>query len=124
MAAGVTDEDIAFAVKRLAEIGGGFVVAAEGRVLAEVQLEIGGLVTEQTIDQVADECLKLDEAARGLGYCLELPEGLHMALSFLSLPPRKNKPLKLSDMGLLGLIEIGGVEKAGLVPLVVECSSP
>jgi len=124
MAAGVSDEDIAFAVKRLAEIGGGFVVAAEGRVLAELQLEIGGLVTERSIDQVADECLKLDEAARGLGYCLGLPEGLHMALSFLSLPPAKNKKLRISDMGYLGLIEEEGVERVGAVPLVVERQSP
>ena len=42
---GVSDEDMAFAVNRLGELQGGFVVAEDGKVLAEIALPVAGLMS-------------------------------------------------------------------------------
>ena len=47
--------EMAVAVARLAEIGGGQVAVRDGRVLAEVELPIGGLMSDKSIEEVARE---------------------------------------------------------------------
>jgi adenine deaminase len=116
IAAGVTDQDIAFAVRTLDTMGGGFVIVSDGQVLASIQLEIGGLITERSLDEVADETVKMEETAHQLGYSLPLPEMLHNALSFLSLP--LGRELRLSDKGYIGHAAETG--KLDIVPLIVQ----
>jgi adenine deaminase len=47
---GATDEDMAIAANRCAQIDGGYVVVKDGRVLAELSLPIGGLMTHEDPD--------------------------------------------------------------------------
>lgn len=117
LAAGTSDEEIAFAARRLAEVGGGFVVVADSQVCAELQLEIGGLMTRRSLDEAADALARLDAAARQLGFGLPLPEPLPIALTFLSLPGCPG--LRLSDQGYIGPLDPLGSTR-GIVPLVVD----
>ena len=55
---------MAVAVARLAEIGGGQVAVRDGSVLAEVRLPIGGLMSDRSAAEVAEELQLLAEAAR------------------------------------------------------------
>jgi adenine deaminase len=109
VAAGVDPEDIHLAVARVIGLGGGLVVAAQGRVLAELALPLAGLMSTGTVMETAQGLESVKSAARELGCALKNP---FMALSFLALPviPR----LKLTDQGLVD------VEKFDFVPLFVS----
>lgn len=94
--------EMAVAAARLAEIGGGQVVVAEGEVLAELALPIGGLMSDRATHEVARAAQGVDAAASRLGVSLEAP---FMQLSFLGLSVIPE--LKLTD---LGLVDVGRFE--------------
>ncbi|MEJ2359186.1 MAG: adenine deaminase [Deinococcales bacterium] len=109
LAVGVDDGDMIVAAQRLQALGGGFVAVREGRVLAELPLEIAGLVTDAPLAEVRARMRALDEAAARLGATLPSP---FMALSFLGLPVIPE--LRLTDLGLVDVL-------AGrLVPFAAE----
>jgi len=88
--------EMAAAVDRLRELGGGQVVVLDGRVLAEVRLPIGGLMSDRHRDDVAAELDTLVDAGRALGITLEAP---FMQLSFLGLSVLPQ--LRITDRGLV-----------------------
>jgi adenine deaminase len=104
MVVGALDEtgppDMAVAVARLAEIGGGQVAVRDGRVLAEVRLPIGGLMSDRSAADVAAEVRALAEAAsNGLGVGVDSP---FMQLSFLGLSVLPE--LRITDKGLVDVM--------------------
>ena len=92
---GATDEDMATAVNRLIELGGGFVVADGGRAVAELALPIAGLMSLLSFEAVAEKLHHLREAAYALGCTLPEP---FLQVSFLALPVIPH--VKLTDKGL------------------------
>ena len=98
MVVGADDADMFAATTRLAELGGGFVAVRDGRVLADLALPLGGLMTDSSLAATRDALNALDEAARELG--CELPSP-YMALSFLGLAVVPE--LRLTDMGLVAV---------------------
>ncbi len=101
---------MAAAVARLAEIGGGQVaVDDEGRVLAELALPIGGLMSDQPAAVVAEGLHVLVDAARTLGTSIGAPF-MHMSFLGLSVLP----DLRLTDRGL---VDVGAFD---LVPVEVR----
>lgn len=99
--------DMAAAVARLAELGGGQVAVLDGRVVAEVRLPIGGLMSDRPSAEVADEIEHLGaRTAEVLGVTLPAP---FMQLSFLGLSVIPH--LRLTD---LGLIDVDRFEVTGL----------
>ncbi len=93
---GTSDSDMALACNRLGEIEGGFVVAADGRVLAEVALPIAGLMSLKPFEAVREELSVLRAAAHSLGVTLEEP---FLQLAFLALPVIPH--LKITDRGMV-----------------------
>jgi adenine deaminase len=93
---GVDDGSMAVAVNRLAEIGGGFVVADGDQVLAELALPIAGLMSLGSFEEVREGLIVLRAAAKGLGVTLAEP---FLQVAFLSLPVIPH--LKLTDKGLV-----------------------
>ena len=81
---GCNDEDMAFAVNRIAENKGGIVVVENGQVVAELPLEIAGLMSELPLPQVNE----LLENAKAAAYQLGVNPGVDpfMTLSFMALP--------------------------------------
>ena len=63
---GATDSDMAAAVNRVAEIGGGIVVVRDGVVKAEVALPIAGLMTDRPLPEVIAGLDKINEEAAKL----------------------------------------------------------
>jgi adenine deaminase len=92
---GADDEDMATAVNRLIELGGGFAVADGGRVTAELALPIAGLMSLLSFEAVADKLHHLREAAYALGCTLPEP---FLQVAFLALPVIPH--LKMTDRGL------------------------
>jgi adenine deaminase len=102
---GCTDSDMAAAVDRVVEMGGGQVVMAQGRPRAELALPIAGLMSPRTVEEVSRDVESLNGAAGGLGCALDDP---FMAISFLALPVIPE--LKLTDRGL---VDVGRFEIVG-----------
>jgi adenine deaminase len=105
---GVDDGDMARAVGRLAELGGGVVVVAERGVRAELPLPVAGLLSTEPVEEVVAASRACIEAAAALGCHLEAP---FQTLSFLALSVIPK--LKLTDHGLVD------VDRFELVPLAV-----
>jgi adenine deaminase len=95
----VDDRDMAAAVNRLREIGGGQVAVADERPVAEVPCPIGGLLSDRPVGEVADAVRRMDHAARELGVTLRSP---FMAMSFLALSVIPE--LKITDRGLVDTV--------------------
>ncbi|HDR29957.1 adenine deaminase [Rhodovulum sp.] len=93
---GASDADMARAVTRLAEIEGGFVVAGQGTILAELALPVAGLMSLEPFEIVEARLDHLRSAARSLGVTLEEP---FLQLAFLCLPVIP--ALKITDRGMV-----------------------
>ncbi|MCB1379343.1 MAG: adenine deaminase [Alphaproteobacteria bacterium] len=93
---GVDDGDMAVAINRLTEIGGGFVVSRDGAVLAELALPIAGLMSDRSFEEVREALVPLRGAAKALGTILAEP---FLQVAFLPLPVIPH--LKITDMGLV-----------------------
>ena len=81
---GTNEADMAAAVNRVVEIGGGIVVLDGGRVLGEVQLQIAGIMSEEPLLDVNREL----EDAKEQAFALGVSRGVDpfMTLSFMALP--------------------------------------
>lgn len=93
---GVDYADMALAANRLGEIEGGFVVVADGKVLAELALPVAGLMSLEPFEVVRDALVALRAAARSLGVTLQEP---FLQLAFLALPVIPH--LKITDYGMV-----------------------
>ncbi|MCR2586351.1 adenine deaminase, partial [Salmonella enterica] len=70
MAVGTNKEDMAKAVNRLGEIGGGVVLYSKGRELACVEMPIAGLMSDERAEIVAAKADKLVKAMAAMGCTL------------------------------------------------------
>ena len=93
---GTDDSDMALAVNHLREMGGGFVVVRDGKVLAELALPVAGLMSDKSFEVVRDALIPLRKAAKSLGTVLPEP---FLQVAFLPLPVIPH--LKISDRGLV-----------------------
>jgi adenine deaminase len=93
---GVNDEDMAVAVNRLIELGGGFAAVQDGCVLAELALPFAGLMSLDRFEVVRGRLETLREAVRAMGCPLAEP---FLQLAFLPLPVIPH--LKITDRGLV-----------------------
>ncbi len=109
MAIGTNDEDLLLAANRLEQIQGGFVIVNKGQVLAELQLEIAGLVSDRPLTELQDKLDILEEHAAKLGNKIT---SVFMTLSFLGLEVIPE--LRVTDFGLVDVV------KAELVSLEVN----
>ena len=97
---GANEEDMAFAANRIAQNHGGIVVVKDGRVLAELKLEIAGLMSDKPLQQVNDLLEHAKEAAYALGVGKDIDP--FMTLSFMSLPVIPT--LRLTTRGVIDVI--------------------
>jgi len=108
---GTSLNDLAVAVNRVIEIGGGLVVVNDGKILGDISLPVGGLMTDLlTGQEVSQKISELENlAVEKLGIKVHSP---FMHLSFLSLST--SPKWKITDYGLLD------VEEFKILPPIVE----
>jgi adenine deaminase len=92
---GAGDADMALAVNRVIAMGGGFAVADEGVITAELALPLAGLMSLNSFETVSHDLEHLREAAKALGCVLPEP---FLQVAFLALPVIPH--LKMTDRGL------------------------
>lgn len=93
---GTNDEDMLLALSRIQEIQGGFVIVADGEILAEMPLTIGGLMTDAPADEAKKQLASLHNALHALNPTLDFH--FLLTFSFVALPVIP--ALKLTDTGL------------------------
>ena len=98
---GTNDEDMAFAVNRIADNKGGIVVVKDGQVIEELPLEIAGLMSDKPLTEVND----LLEKAKAAAHCLGVGTGIDpfMTLSFMALPVIPT--VRLTTRGVVDVIK-------------------
>ncbi|HLR34333.1 MAG TPA: adenine deaminase [Tissierellales bacterium] len=94
---GDNDEDILLAINELEKIGGGITVVSKGEVLKSLPLEIGGIMSQQSVEKVS---YKLKDMLKLSYEKLNVSKGLDpfMTLSFIALPVIPD--IKITDLGL------------------------
>ncbi|WP_323765325.1 adenine deaminase [Marinovum sp.] len=97
---GMDYADMARAANRLSEIEGGFVVARDGDILAELSLPVAGLMSLAPFETVHRQLVELRDAAKTLGVTLEEP---FLQLAFLALPVIP--ALKITDRGMVDVMK-------------------
>ncbi|MBI5586616.1 MAG: adenine deaminase [Deltaproteobacteria bacterium] len=97
---GVSDREMALAVNRLLDLGGGLVVAAGERIVAEMPMPILGLISEQPLPELVNQIKALEQAFRTLGSGLERPFLTLQTFCFTGLPF-----IRLTDKGLADVRE-------------------
>jgi adenine deaminase len=102
---GASDADMTLAVNRVIELRGGFVVAANGKIVAELALPLAGLMSLDRFETVAEDLKALRLAARALGCSLPEP---FLQVAFLALPVIPH--LKITDRGLFDVDAFGFVD--------------
>ena len=99
---GATDEGMTLAVNRVFDLKGGIVVVKGNKVLAEISLPIGGLMTDRPLEEVVKELEDINEKAKTLKPDPSL--GPHpidtQTFMFLTCYPRK---IMLTAKGLIDL---------------------
>lgn len=108
---GTNEDDMAAAANRLAEVGGGQVVVSRGKVLAMVELPIGGLMSDDRADIVAGKAQSVLDAFHKCGCSLSNP---NMQLSLLGLVVIPE--LRISDLGLVD------VNQMKIIPVIEDGS--
>lgn len=93
---GTNDSDMLFAIQELKNINGGIIIVKDGKVLASVSLEIGGIITARKSNDVISDLNKLHDALKIIAPDINFNPFL--TLSFLSLPVIPD--IKITDKGL------------------------
>jgi adenine deaminase len=108
---GTSDSDMALAANKLAEVGGGQVVVMKGKIIALVELEIGGLMSTEKADKVAQKITRIMDAFRLCGCPLNSPNMTMSLLALVVIPE-----VRISDKGLVD------VERSAFLPLFEDHS--
>ena len=95
---GTNVRDMTLAVNRVIEIGGGIAIANKGRVLSDMRLPVGGLITDELSGhEVSEKIAELERIVKiDLGCKVHAP---FMHLSFLSLST--SAEWKITDKGIV-----------------------
>jgi adenine deaminase len=97
---GVSDADMATAANRLAEIGGGYVIAEGGKIIAELALPVAGLMSLKSADETRLPLIALKAAAQAIGCINEEP---FQQVAFMPLPVIPH--LKITDRGVVDVFK-------------------
>jgi adenine deaminase len=105
IAVGANDDDIALSINRIRDLQGGFVVAENGKILAELHLPILGMMSEKPLEQLAPELDTVIASTKTLGCNLKSP---FLTLMFMGYPLIPT--LKITEKGLVDVNKMSYVD--------------
>ena len=97
---GADEADMARAVNRIRELGGGTVVCAGGKIVAEMALLVAGEISTEPMEAIADKLERIQRAAEGLG-----AKSSDIRLTMSVLPTPAIPFLRICESGLFNLKE-------------------
>ncbi|MFH1155080.1 MAG: adenine deaminase C-terminal domain-containing protein [Pseudomonadota bacterium] len=96
--AGADDRDMALAVNRIRDLGGGVVVCDHGRIMAELALPLFGLLSDEPLEAVCRDLEAVTLAVNSLGCPFSDP-----VLTLITLTGAAIPYLRICDQGLVNL---------------------
>lgn len=93
-------EDMVIAANKVIEYQGGFVVVKDEKIIADLQLNVGGILSDESMDVIGEKVKNVKAGLIELGYNHYNPI---MSLCTLSLPV--SPELKITDKGLINVRE-------------------
>lgn len=99
IAIGVDDADIAYAVNKLVEAGGGVIAVESLKTKAFINLPVAGLMSDESYESVVVKVKEMEEAWVKLGCTMRSP---FMTMSLLSLPVLPE--LRITDKGIIDTV--------------------
>lgn len=96
---GRNEEDILNAINRVIELQGGIVVSLDGKIKAEIELPIGGLLSRKSVEDTAADFVKVRKAFDEIGY-----RHFNNVMNFTLLSLTCIPILKLTDRGYLNTV--------------------
>lgn len=106
---GSNNDDMALAANAVIKNGGGLAVASDGKIIAECQLEVCGLISERNPYDVANDIENVEKAMKEIGYNHYDP-----IMSFATTCLPVSMEYKLTDIGLVD------VPNGRFVPIFTE----
>jgi adenine deaminase len=100
VAVGADETDMARALNRIRELGGGTVVCAAGKVLAEIALPVAGEISTEPMEAIAAKLERIQRAAEELG-----AKSSDIRLTMSVLPTPAIPFLRICESGLFNLKE-------------------
>jgi adenine deaminase len=97
---GADESEMALAVNRVRELRGGVVVIADGSIAAEIALPVGGVISTEPVETVADKLRRIQQTAAGFG-----AKSPNFALTLETLPTPAIPFLRICSSGLFDLKE-------------------
>lgn len=98
IAVGCNIKDIVIAVNRVIEMGGGIAISSRGKILEELRLPVGGLITDELDGhEVAAKIKKLEDITRNVLGCKVHAPFMHLSFLALTTSPK----WKITDKGLI-----------------------
>lgn len=94
---GMNEKDMEIAITHLKEIHGGYVIVCDGKVISDVALDIGGLISSASAEKVCSQLHQIHSDVQCI--CKDLDYNPFLMLSFISLPVIPD--IKLTDIGLI-----------------------
>ncbi|MFC6323717.1 adenine deaminase C-terminal domain-containing protein [Companilactobacillus baiquanensis] len=95
MVMGTNLDDIVKVQHQLIDQQGGYIVAEDGEITANVPLNVGGIISSEPVDILAMKLKKVREAMNRLGYV-----NFNEIMSFSTLSLLVSQELKISDVGM------------------------
>lgn len=89
-------DDMVLAQKEIIKMQGGYVVVKEHKIIASAALEVGGIVSERTIEEIGEDIDNVRKAMQDLGYVHD-----NEIMSFSTLSLLVSPQLKISDKGMI-----------------------
>lgn len=99
---GATDEELTYAMNRVAEMGGGIVVCRGQKSVVELPLPIGGIICELPLEETADRMTQANQVLRDMGYPYQNPLLALRVLANVGVPH-----LRLGGLGLMSITSRG-----------------
>ena len=95
---GADEADMALAVNRTKELGGGVVLSSGGKILAEMPLRVAGTISTEPVEKLAGRYERLQQAAAELG-----AKSPNFGLTLATLPSPAIPFLRICSSGLFNL---------------------
>jgi adenine deaminase len=96
LALGSNEEDMALGVNTVIAQQGGFVVVNQGRITGNIKLDIGGIISSEPMEPLAESVRRTRLAMKELGY-----KNQNELMSFSTLSLLVSPEIKISDKGLV-----------------------
>ena len=104
---GDNDSDMFFAVEELKRINGGYTIVSDGKVVASLPLELGGLMSLKSADEFIPMLADIIEKAYQMGVDREIDP--FITLSFMALPVIPE--IRITDCGLFDVKKFSFIDQ-------------